>query len=225
MLKPLFVAVLLAAPVAAQAQDRSWTVEGQVAVVSDYRDRGYTLSDGRPALQGEATLSHASGVYVGLWASTLDDYGIGPDGDGARVELTAYAGWAGSVGGLDVDVGVWANRYPDGTDVDYVEFPIQAGRTFGPATLTVGAIYAPSQTSLGDEDDRYLWVRGEYAPAAWPVELHATVGQEQGAFAPDGKVDWRLGLDAPLGRVVLTLDWVDSDIDDSAVVGGLRVGF
>jgi len=225
MLKSLALITLLAAPVAAQAQDRTWTVEGQVAVVSDYRDRGYTLSDGRPALQGEATLSHASGVYVGLWASTLDDYGIGPDGDGARVELTAYAGWAGSVGGLDVDLGVWANRYPDGTDVDYVEFPVQVGRTFGAATLTAGAIYAPAQTGLGDEDDRYLWIQGRYAPAAWPVELHATVGQEEGAFAPDGKTDWRLGLDALLGRVVLTLDWVDSDIDDSAVVGGLKVGF
>ena len=105
------------------------------------------------------------------------------------------------------------------------EFPVQVGKTFGATTLTAGAIYAPPQTGLGDEYDRYLWMQAAYAPEAWPVQLHATVGQEEGAFAPDGKVDWRLGVDAPVGKVVLTLDWVDSDIDDSAVVGGVRLDF
>lgn len=209
----------------AAAQDAVWTVGGQIGVVSDYRDRGYTLSDGGAAVQGDVSVTHRSGFYAGAWASSIYDYGVGPDGDGARVELTFYAGWTGSVAGFDVDAGVWDNRYPDGTDVDYVEFPIQIGRSVGDVTLEVGAILAPAQTGLGDEENTYLWTRAEYAPTDWPVSLHATLGQEDGAFAPDGKTDWRVGLKAPVGAFTLGVDWVDSDTEDSALVGRLFWGF
>lgn len=220
------LALIVSAPAgAALAQSSPWSLDGRIAVVSDYRDRGYTLSDGRAAVQGEATLSHASGLYGGLWASSIDDYGVGPDGDGARVELTAYAGWAGALGGFDVDVGVWANRYPDGTDVDYVEFPVQVGRSHGATTWAVGAVWAPAQTGLGDAENTWVWTRLEHVPGSWPVSLHAQLGFEDGAFAPDGKTDWRFGLDAPLGPLTLTLDWVDSDTEDSTIVAGLAVGF
>lgn len=198
-----------------------WSVEGRIGVVSDYRDRGYTLSAEEPVLQGEATLSHTSGLYVGVWGSGIEEYGIGPDGDGAGVEVTLYAGWAGAVAGFDLDAGVWANAYPDGEDVNYVEFPLQAGRTFGDATFSAGVVWAPAQTGTGDEADTWVWTRAEYAPEAWPVSLHATLGHEDGGFAPDGKTDWRLGVEAPLGGFILGLDWVDSDTEDSAVVASV----
>ena len=219
------LALMLASAGVAAAQDAAWTVGGEVGVVSDYRDRGYTLSDGEPALQADISALHSSGFYVGAWASTIDDYGIGADGDGARVELTFYAGWSGSAAGFDIDVGVWDNRYPDGEDVDYVEFPLQIGRSIGDVTVEIGAILAPSQSGLGDEDNTYLWTRVEYAPTTWPVSLHATVGQEDGAFAPDGKTDWRVGAEAPVGAFTLGLDWVDSDTEDSALVGRVFWGF
>ncbi len=217
---------LLALPAApALAQDPAWTWSGQATIVSDYRDRGYTLSDEKPAFQGEITVVHASGFYGGLWGSTIDDYGIGPDGDGAQVELTLYAGWYGTVSGWDVDLGVWDNRYPDGTDVDYVEFPVQIGRSIGPAAWTLGVIYAPSQTGLGDEDNTYLWTRVDYAPTTWPVSLSATLGHEDGSFAPDGKIDWKLAAERRLGPATLGLAWVDSDTEESAVVLSVGIGF
>lgn len=223
---PLFLALpLAAAATAVSAQESPWTWSGQATVVSDYRERGYTLSDEKPALQGELTLIHDSGVYGGVWASTIDDYGIGPDGDGARVEVTLYAGWYGTVSGWDVDIGVWDNRYPDGTDVDYVEFPVQIGRSIGPAAWTLGVIYAPSQTGLGDEDNTYLWTRVDYAPTTWPVSVSASVGHEDGGFAPDGKIDWKLAAERAIGPATLGLAWVDSDTEDSAVVLSVGVGF
>lgn len=223
-LLPAALLVLAAFPAAAQ-EAGPWTLGGKLAVVSDYRDRGYTLSGGDPAVQGEVTLSHASGLYGGVWASSIDDYGVGPDGDGARVEVTLYAGWYGEVGGWAVDVGVWDNRYPDGTDVDYVEFPVEIGRAVGPATWTLGAIYAPSQTGLGDEENTYLWTRLDYAPTTWPVSLTASIGHEDGAFAPDGKIDWKIGAERDIGPATLGLAWVDSDTEDSALVLSLGVEF
>lgn len=222
------VAVLCAcgAPTMASAQEAAaWSVDGRVGVVSDYRDRGYTLSAGDAVVQGEATLSHASGGYAGLWASGIEEYGMGPDGDGATIEVTLYAGWAGSTAGFDIDLGVWANVYPDGDDVNYVEFPVQIGRTFGAATFSSGVVWAPSQTGTGDAANTWVWTRADYAPDSWPVSLHARIGHEDGGFAPDGKTDWLVGLQAPLGPVILGIDWVDSDTEDNALVASVFWGF
>jgi len=68
--------ILAASAGASAAQDAAWTVGGQIGVVSDYRDRGYTLSNGEAAVQGDVSATHRSGFYVGAWASTIDDYGI-----------------------------------------------------------------------------------------------------------------------------------------------------
>lgn len=220
------LAALLASSVPALAQEAGpWSVEGRVGVVSDYRDRGYTLSAEDPVLQGEATLSHASGLYAGVWGSGIEEYGVGPDGDGATVEVTLYAGWTGSAGGFDIDLGVWSNVYPDGDDVNYVEFPVQIGRTFGDATFSTGVVWAPAQTGTGDEANTWVWTRADYAPESWPVSLHAMVGHEDGGFAPDGKTDWRVGLEAPVGAFTLGVDWVDSDTEDNAVVASVFWGF
>lgn len=219
------LATLLVSGGAAAAQDATWTVGGQVGVVSDYRDRGYTLSDREPALQGDVSVTHQSGFYAGVWGSTINDYGVGADGDGARIELTFHGGWTGSIAGFDVDIGVWDNRYPDGEAVDYVEFPLQVGRSSGDVTVAVGAIVAPAQNSLGDESNTYVWTRADYAPTTWLFSLHATVGHEDGAFAPDSKTDWRIGLEAPLGAFTLGADWVDSDTEDSSLVGRIFWGF
>lgn len=216
---------LLAFPEVSRAQDPEWTVEGRVGVVSDYRDRGYTLSGEEPALQGEVTVGHSSGLYGGVWASGIEEYGVGADGDGAEVETTLYAGWAGTLAGFDIDVGVWQNLYPDGDEVNYVEFPLQVGRALGDATFSGGVVWAPAQAGTGDEANTWLWTRAEYAPAAWPVSLHAMLGHEDGGFAPDGKTDWRVGVEAPAGAFTLGLDWIDSDTEDSALVGSVFWGF
>lgn len=217
---------LFASATPASAQDEgAWSLDGRMGAVSDYRDRGYTLSDEQPAIQVEATLSHETGLYAGAWGASIAEYGVGPDGDGAEIEVILYAGWSGSVSGFDVDLGVWQNVYPDGDDVNYVEFPLQVGRTFGDATFSTGVFWAPSQTGTGDQSDTWVWTRADYAPEAWPVSLHATLGHEDGGFALDGKTDWRIGAEAPLGAFTLGVDWVDSDTEDSAVVASVFWGF
>lgn len=203
------------------AQEPDWTVSGRAGVVSNYLDRGYTLTDGGPSVQGEVTVAHQAGAYAGLWAAEIEEYGIGDDGDGARTEVTLYAGWAGSLGGFDVDFGLWSNIYPDGDAVNYAEFPLEVGRTAGDTTLSAGVVWAPAQTGTGDEANTWVWTRLEHAPEAWPFSLHAMLGHEEGGFAPDGKTDWRVGLAAPVANWTFALEWVDSDVGDSGVVGSL----
>ncbi len=219
----LAVAALAAGP--SFAQTSPWTVDATVGAVSDYRYRGYSLSDGDAALQGGATLTHASGLYADVFVSTIDEYGTGDDGDGADVEITATFGWSGSISGYEVDAAVSAYRYPDGDDVDYVEFPVRIDRTFKALTGTVGVAYAPEQTALGDEDNRYGWASLTYAPVNWPVSLGGRLGYEDGAFAPDGKTDWEVGLTRGLGPATLGLSWTDSDQTSGALVASMFVGF
>jgi len=208
-LAPAIAVIAVAPPAVAQ----SWSWEGALGVASEYRDRGWDLSAGRPSAYGELTAVHGSGAYGGVWAADIADYA------GAEVELTGYLGWAGAIGGWDVDVAVWQNVYPDGVDLDYVEFPVQIGRSFGPTTVSAGAVWAPTQTGTGDDENLWVWTRLDWAPESWPVSLHARVGHEDGGFAPDGKTDWLLGAEAPVGGgFSLGLDWVESDVEDGALV-------
>lgn len=212
-------ALLFTCPAVA-ADEPGWTLEGSAGVVSDYRYRGYSLSGGDPALQGGATVSHASGFYGDVWVSTIETYGTDADGGGgSEAEVSTALGWAGEWLGLDVDAAVASYAYPGGIDVDYQEIPVQIGRDFGGLTLTAGFAYAPAQAALGDDDNRYLWT-GAALTGDGPLTFNAAVGFEEGAFAPDGKTDWSVGVSAPFGPSTVALTWTDSDQEAAALVVG-----
>lgn len=218
----------LAFETAARAEDAGggWKLSGDIGVVSDYQYRGYSLSGGDWAIQGDLTLTAHSGLYVTVWGSTIEEYGVGGDGDGAQVEFDASVGRSFSAHGWDWDVALYYYGYPDGSDVDYFEVPISAARTVGAFTTTLGVSYAPTQDNLGDEDNLYLYIGGDYAPEHWPVSVNAQIGHEEGAFA-DGKLDWQLGVAKTLGPVTVTLQYSDSDGpgSESSVTGGVSLGF
>ena len=95
----LFLVALASAPGAnALEANKRIDVDFEVGVVSDYRFRGLTLTGKDPALQAGLTVSLANGAYSNIWASTIDEYGAGPDGKGAIFEMDGTLGWAGRVG-------------------------------------------------------------------------------------------------------------------------------
>lgn len=204
------------------------TLAFEVGLVSDYRYRGVSLSDEGPALQASATISHASGVYGDVTVSTIDEYGFGPDGDGAELEVSLTGGWAGSAGGFDLDLALAAYVYPDGTDVNYVEIPLSVSRSWDAWTASVGVEYAPAQEALGDEDNTYVWLGGDWARDDSDWAFTAWIGREDGAWAPEGKTDWGLGVRRAVGgRVTFGLTWTDADVSwaDAALVGEVRATF
>jgi uncharacterized protein (TIGR02001 family) len=92
-------------------------VSGSVGVVSDYRYRGYSLSDGDPALQASVAYDWTQGAYAGVFASTAD-YG----GD-TGVQLVPYFGYARrDAQGRSWDLGVRASHFTSTDDTDYIEF-------------------------------------------------------------------------------------------------------
>src|SRR3712207_6564043 len=82
----------LTAPASAESLPAGLDISGTVGLVSDYRFRGVTLSNGDPALQGGLTLAHDSGFYVGTWGSSIDSgelYG--------STEVDLFGGWSGEI--------------------------------------------------------------------------------------------------------------------------------
>lgn len=203
----------------ALAEDRSVNLEGEIGMVSDYRFRGYSLSNEDPALQGGLTLNLPGGLYLGVWASSIADYA------GADIELDLSAGVAFSAGGLDWDLGAVRYTCPDGVDVDYWEIPVSASKTGGAFTGTASVQYVPEQDNVAEEN-RYINLAADYAPEHWPVSLNAGFGYEDGAFA-DEKLDWSIGVARTFGPVTVSLGWADSDGPgaEGVVAGGLNAAF
>ncbi|MGR4863218.1 TorF family putative porin [Caulobacter sp. LARHSG274] len=216
-------AVLLAAISADLAHAASLTAEGGVVAVSDYRFRGLSLSDRKPALQADLTVSHKSGAYASVFASTIIEYGQDAGGKGATVELDYAAGWAFTGAGLDFDVAASAYTYPGGVGVDYVELPVQGSKTLGPWTGSVGFAYAPEQHAL-NRDNRYQWTGLDYNGAALPVALSARIGREDGAFA-NQKTDWSLSASRTWGHLQASASYVDSDQGGGGLVLSLAARF
>ena len=206
-----FLATAFAMP--AQAQDEQEPAGGDgglditatVTGVSDYRFRGVSSSGRDPALQGSVDLSY-HGFYVGAWASN-----IARTAD-TTVELDLYAGYAGSAGPIEYEIGAIAYLYPggDGTGNIY-EGTASLSYTLGPATAKLTANYAPDQENLAG-DNFYLNGELRVGIPTTPVTVFASVGRERGSFY-GRKWDWTLGFEFTQGPFTGSLAYVDTNLD------------
>lgn len=177
---------LFAAPALAQdtAPTSEFTVSGDVSLVTDYRFRGISASNGNVAVQGTLGVSHDSGLYVGTWASSLTSN----NGGYGATEVNLYGGWSGEVtSGLTVDVGMLYYLYPDadkGLKTDFFEPYASVSTTIGPVSATLGANYAWGQSATGDKDNLYVYTDLSAGIPDTPVTLNAHLGLSSGQFSP-----------------------------------------
>ena len=75
------------APAAAPAPD--WAFTANLGLFSDYRFRGISQTDKKPALQGGFDIAHNSGLYIGNWNSNVDSAMY----NGANLEMDFYGGY------------------------------------------------------------------------------------------------------------------------------------
>ena len=231
----LFVAAASAFGAAAPAHAQigiggGFSITGRGTVTTDFRHRGISRSDGDPAVQATATLSHDSGLYGGVWGSSLTD--VSPAGE---LQLEYYAGFSREISsGTDLDVGIVYTSFPDSSalaDPDYVEGYASISHTLGPVTAEAGAFYAPEQDGLGGRDNLYLYGDLTAGIPFTPLTVLGRLGYSSGGLAPGGAdyVDWRLGVEMDRGPFRFGLSYVDSDISlpnaDGTLVASVSVGF
>ncbi len=179
------------------------TLSGGIAVVSDYRFRGVSLSDKDVAVQPYLTVKHESGFYVGVWGSNLSE------NTGDDVEVDLYAGFSGG-DAVTYDIGATYYLYPGVSSFNYVEFTGKLGTTVGPATIGGQVSYVPSQNNTGDSDNIYVATNAAFAIPSTPLNLTASIGYEDGFFAND-KVDWSVGVSGSTNGFTLGVAYVDTN--------------
>jgi uncharacterized protein (TIGR02001 family) len=118
----------------AQAAKSPWTVSGNAGLFSDYRFRGISQTNKKPAFQGGFDIGHSSGFYLGNWNSNVDSAFY----NGGNLEMDFYGGYKMPLGGFTLDVGALYYYYPGSgaggtTKIDNTE--IYVGGSFGPFGL------------------------------------------------------------------------------------------
>jgi uncharacterized protein (TIGR02001 family) len=122
-----------AAAPAASAPASPWSVTGNVGLFSDYRFRGVSQTNLKPALQGGFDVAHSSGLYAGNWNSNVDSALY----NGANLEMDFYGGYKATFGDFGLDLGALYYYYPGSgaggtTKIDNTELYI--GGSWGPLT-------------------------------------------------------------------------------------------
>lgn len=103
------------ASVPAIAADSPHSFTGNVGIYSQYIFRGLNQTDYEPALQGGFDYAHASGFYLGTWASNVSWLrDAGTYNRGGSLEWDFYGGYKASIGDFGFDVGLLQYYYPGG---------------------------------------------------------------------------------------------------------------
>lgn len=217
---PLVASCLIsvASPAFAQeAEPSEIIVSGGATLVSDYRFRGISQSNKRPAIQGTFTVSHESGLYGTVWGSSVDDY-IADN----SAELDFVAGYRTTIDGTTLDAGVTYYYYPNSTfpNSDFAEVYGSVAHTYGPLTGKIAAFYAPKQRALsvaGPKEDN-LYLSGDLSAGipTTPITLNAHVGHSfERSYLTFGEkyTDWSIGASYTWNSLTVGVSYVDTDKD------------
>lgn len=174
----------------------------EAAVQSDYRLRGYSVSEGNPAASLSLGYDDPSGFYMGALAA-----GFVADGDPQLLLVEAHAGYAARVTpDLSLDVGLSRSEYFSGfgTSRNYRYTELYLGAALPNVATRIS--YSPDYF-FPDTPTLYWQVSGGIEPARdWFLSAHAgalVYLDEPPDYLERTRYDWRLGLSRQLGDLGL----------------------
>jgi uncharacterized protein (TIGR02001 family) len=196
-------------------------ITANVTVVSDYRYRGISQSNFKPAIQGGFDYAHESGFYIGNWNSSISWISDGYSNGGSKnvsapIEMDFYAGIKKELigEGFASDLGVLQYYYPTSglpsgsTNPNTTELYAAQNFTFGPITGFAKFSYAVT-TLFGfakSAGSYYPDLTANYDTGVWGLSVNAHVGyqkvagQQVVAGTPTASyTDWKLGLTKDFG--------------------------
>lgn len=168
-----------------------------IGLTSDYVWRGVSQNNNDPALSAGLDYEAENGLYVGTWASNVQN-------DGKDVEIDLYGGYAGSVSGFGYDIGVITYQYPSATDLDFTE--IYANTTFFDDMLEVGIASIVDADDSTIEGDTYSHV--SINSNLGPFSMGTTIGNTNADGDDYMHVQTAFGYDIPdnFGNLSLAYD-------------------
>ena len=195
-------------------------ISGTASVVSNYRFRGISLSENKPAAQLGLTYDDAQGWYAGAFASTTRF----ADSSGVGLQAVPFVGYAWRAGGLTWDAGADYSAFSDATRrYNYPEVFLGAGSE----NISARLYYSPRYFGRGSGA-----VYGEINASRLlsdRVSLLAHVGvlrsNDDGAYygSRDVIFDGRVGVGIDVDYVNVQLTWVGSTSPSAAyAITGVR---
>ena len=194
-------------PAFAADEPEASPITANVTVVNDYRYRGLTQSNFKPAIQGGFDYAHESGFYIGNWNSSIawisDTYSS--KGVSAPIEMDFYGGYKKEFfgEGFASDFGILQYYYPtqgfantgslattanqsgasrqgSGTNPNSTEAYIAQNFTFGPVTGFAKFSYALSDLFgfYNSKGSYYPDLTVNYDTGVWGLALNAHVGYQ-----------------------------------------------
>src|SRR5690606_16726256 len=174
---------------------------------SDYAFRGVSQSNQRPAIQGGFDYAHDSGLYIGVWASSISDGSAG-------LETNLYGGYTFEAGPFAFDIGLLRYYYPgkewsagNTTEADVgVSWEFL---TFKYSHATTDLFGQPKSKGSGyyDLSASYEIMDG------LTLDAHYGYSHVKGSGNKSYK-DWSLGVTKSYGGVDFGLHYVDTDISN-----------
>ena len=211
---------------AAEVKPDPGPVTANVTLASDYRYRGITQGNFRPALQGGFDYAHESGFYIGNWNSSIswlsDGYGSNP-AVSAPIEMDFYGGYKTEVAGVALDGGLLQYYYstknmPGSTTVATCKTagsrnacgvnPNTTEAYFAATYQFAMLKYSYALTDLfGIYDSKgasYIDLALNYDTGFEGITLNGHIGKQMISTKTDGVdysyTDWKIGLTKDLGK-------------------------
>jgi len=219
---PLVALLALAAtPSFAQTElPYDWSFTANAGLFTDYRFRGVSQTNRKPAFQGGFDFSHKLGFYAGNWNSNVDS-GLY---NGGNLEMDFYGGYKGTFEAFSYDFGGLYYYYPGSgaggtTKIDNTELYISGG--WGPLSLKYS--YAVSDFFGYPDSKGAYYLDGTVTyPVTKEFSLVGHIGYQGGLknnariFELDGSVrdsitDWKLGVTYDLKGWTLGASYIDTN--------------
>jgi len=207
-------------------------ITANVTVVNDYRYRGLSQTDFKPAVQGGFDYAHESGLYVGNWNSSISwigDY-YGPSGGftgkgnssstqvSSQIEMDFYAGFKKELigEGFASDVGILQYYYPTSgipntggytANPNTTEAYVAQNFTFGPVTGFAKVSYALTTLfgTVNSTGSYYPDLTMNYDTGVWGLTLNGHLGYQYVAGnVKNSSTNW-VGTTIPNGTSNSTL--------------------
>jgi uncharacterized protein (TIGR02001 family) len=200
------MSMLAPSPLIAQT-DAAPRVSGYISLVTDYRSRGLSQSDGRGAAQIGLDYQHPRGFFIGGWASTVE-FAVENAVDGRRrTELDYYVGYEWRLDDWAATATLARYTYPGGSsEYDYSE--ITGGVSYR------DRLFLTSSRTSEYGSRRVAAIGHELVlalPIQWGMELGATIGRFELEHIPASRYTyWNIGLTKLVGRYSIDLRFHDN---------------
>ncbi|WP_345549132.1 TorF family putative porin [Microbulbifer aestuariivivens] len=195
------------------------SASANLGVVTDYKFRGVSQTDGNPAIQGGVDLDFGNGIYLGTWASQVD-FAEPAGEENTDFEQDFYLGYSGELSsGIAYDVGyIYYAYHGSNQDEDYQEIY----GSISISDLTLGLAYSDD---YWDSTGEFYYPYAEYSfalPSDMSLGLHvgANLFDEVGFLeGEDTYLDYSITLGKEFGALSLSASVVGTDISESECFG------